>query len=329
MPGVSAVTDITADSQIKDGSTFAIKCSLKTSDWSPRHFNASNIVFHLNDEAVHASRVRIVDQNSAEVVLDPAKVSDSGFYYCYVSTPTGVTSLVCSMHLEVGLPPSNIGQENMSCVSNEYENLTCTWQTPDLHTKTRWTLREVLVQNQAADCPIILSENSCRWTTHSHPAYRKHVSRIKLALTAENHYGNWTEAFLIDHFAIIRPSVPGDVSIVDVTSTSVQLAWKLQHGFDFGNSHEDDSAVPKLVYQVQVLRLPSSPYEKPWNLTTYDLSINVSSLTPFTAYSFTVRCKTVEAKGEHMWSDDVRLSISTKPDGKIFDSWRAHVHRRT
>ena len=314
----SPATDITPDSQVQEGSAFAIKCSLTKSSavWkgSTHYFNSSNIIFHFHDTVVDQSRVTTRDENSAELLLDPAKLTDSGLYYCYVATPDD-TALVCSMQLEVGSPPSRIGQENMSCLSEEYESLTCSWQTPDFHTKTTWTLREYLGANRAAECPIVLSENSCRWTTHTHPAYRKHVQKIKLALTIANRYGNLTEMFTINHYEIIRPGKPVDVSIADVRSTSVELSWKMQHGFDFGGVREDDNSVPKLLYQVQVI--PLSRRDELRNLTTTSLGMNVTSLTPHTTYMFKIRCKTTEAKGDHMWSDAVPVSMETKADGKL------------
>lgn len=311
--------DITADSQVQEGSVFAIKCSLTKSSavWkgSTHHFNSSHILFHFHDEVVDPSRVRIRDESSAEMLLDPAKVTDSGYYYCYVAPPDGDTALVCSMRLEVGSPPSRIGQENMSCFSEDYENLTCTWQTPDFHTKTHWTLRQYLLAGIANECPIVLSENSCRWTAHTHPAYRKHIPKLKMALTIENRYGNLTELFTINHYEIIRPGKPADVSIADVRSTSVELSWKTQHGFDFGGVREDDKSVPKLLYEVQVI--PRSRSHEARNLTTTSLGMNVTSLTPHTIYTFKIRCKTTEAKEDRMWSDVVDVSTETKADGEF------------
>lgn len=304
--------DITADSQVQEGTHFAIRCSLSQS--APDHLTASHIMFHFGNETVPQSRTRMVDSRSAEVVLDSAKVSDSGFYYCYVANPDPV--LVCNMHLEVGSAPSPIGQENMSCISEDYENLTCTWHAPDLNTRTTYTLSESLGPGRVADCPIRLSENSCRWTSHSHPAYRMFARRLKLMLTITNRYGSISEPFYINHFEIIRPGRPADVSIVDVTSTSVSLAWKKHHGFDFGDGKpEEDRAIPRLEYEVRVFQLPTRNLTS--SLRTESNELRIPSLTPYTAYEFSVRCKTTEAKGEQMWSVPAVVSIATKADGEF------------
>lgn len=302
---------------MKEGDKFTIKCTLTESAVTKYNYNSSSIVFHFNDHVVDQSRVRIVDLKSAEIELESAKVRDSGSYFCYVrnSEAADPASLVCSMNLEVGSPPSLTGPENLSCISQEYENLTCTWKTPDFNTKTNWTLSGYLGSGQAHECPIVLSENSCRWTTHSHPVYRKHVRRLKFNLRAQNRYGSADQMFTINHFEIIRPAKPADVSISDVTSTSIELQWKLQHGFDFGGNGRDDDVVPVLLYEVQVI--PEPGRGDAYTLTTKDLGMNVKSLIPNTGYKFKIRCKTTDAKSDLMWSDEILISMQTKADGKL------------
>lgn len=220
------------------------------------------------------------------------------------------------MKLKTGAP-RQIGSENFGCISEHYENLTCVWSPPDYNVDTQYKLFEVLPSGHVSDCPRKINETSCQWTMLTTPHYRSFAKRLTLGLNSSNVFGNWTETFQVNNFAIILPSKPEDVEFVDVTPTRVWLKWKVPKNLDFGPVPDDDDSSPHVVYEISVFRAAGLSLFRTIPVG-YSLSVNITDLIPFTPYRFSVRCKSDQASGDHMWSEYVNVTISTKRDGELF-----------
>ena len=54
----------------------------------------------------------------------------------------GIETAVCNSHIQVGLPP--LKPENFTCISENWQNLNCTWDIPynPVHTEYKLFYRE-------------------------------------------------------------------------------------------------------------------------------------------------------------------------------------------
>lgn len=337
---------MTPDSQVRNGSRFSIKCKLFTTEAKIKgrmqSIDSTNIVFDFEGKRIPGERITIEDSMTASINFDSLKVSDSGAYWCSIQTPSSsvittsspalqsssshsrdlsMTS-VCSMHLEVGLPPTSIGSDRMHCISLEYENLTCSWSPPNYNTRTNYTLAYYYGRSTGAVCPLPKG-TSCTWTTSTEPHYRQFVKKLDLVLHTSNLHGKKTEHFSINHFEIIKPGEVEDFFVSNVTFDGFNISWKVPHAFDFGSHLETDTSIPKLIYQVEVEPVFRSldededdEQEVPSRLVlqTQNHSLMVhEGILPNTEYRIKIRSKTQEAKNDTFWSVWLTNKALTKP----------------
>lgn len=95
----------TDDSQIEEGSRFAIRCRLNSLTAeirkSNRYVNSSMIRFEFEGKHLTGQNVETIDEKTLQINLPSAQISDSGFYYCYLDVPDDDDILICNMHLNV------------------------------------------------------------------------------------------------------------------------------------------------------------------------------------------------------------------------------------
>lgn len=259
--------------------------------------------------------------NSASISFPSGvRMADSGPYYCYVVSEEAKddnygqvsNALVCSMHLEVGRKPS---KENVTldCISESYENLICSWTTPNYGTPVNTSLMVMYVGNRAAECPIQLSPNSCQWTMTSTPPYRQVAKKLVMILRVTNKYGSVDIGKTISHFSIVRPGRPVDLAVHDLQSKRMTLSWGKPYAFEHLDSQDDD--VPHLMFNVKVSGVKSGKVFSDTNMT--ETSIDLQNLTPWTEYNVSIRAFTNESNDMRYWSDSLSRQVTTSEDGKF------------
>lgn len=210
------------------------------------------------------------------------------------------------------MAPVDISPKNFRCLSWHYYSLTCTWDPPEYYVKTSYDLKQIAYSSVAYHCPTKPNNTACTWTLSDVPPYRQHTPTMYFRLYSSNQFGDHSQNFEIDHFAILKPDKVTELIISDVTASSVELQWLVPAHFD---DSEEDELYPRLVYEILVI-----PKDYPQSNTTLTIeskrTYNVTELIPYTPYVFSVRCKTSRAKDEQMWSEYTSVTTSTKQDGK-------------
>jgi len=320
-PNDGSIGDITRDTELEEGTPFNITCSLSVSTamigGRSHPINESNIVFEFKGEKVLKNQI-IRRPNSASISFPSGvRMADSGSYYCYVVSEEAnddnygrvSNALVCSMYLEVGKKPSK-ENVNLDCISESYENLTCSWTTPDYGTPVDTSLLVMYVGNRAAKCPIQLSPNSCQWTMTSTPPYRQVAKKLVMILRVTNKYGSEDIGKTISHFSIVRPGKPVNLAVHDLQSKRMTLSWGKPYAFEHLDSQDDD--VPHLMFNVKVSGVKSGKVFSDSNMT--ETSIDLRKLTPWTEYNVSIRAFTNESNDMRYWSDSLFIRVTTSED---------------
>lgn len=206
-------------------------------------------------------------------------------------------------------PPKNI--DEFRCVSEHYQNLTCVWDLPAYNTDTTYTLIEEATNEP---CPHRINKTACQWTLSSYPHYRQASNWIKLLLNSSNKYGNHTQVFVINNFAIIRPPPPEKLFERNVSPTSVELAWEIDPTLDLGPA-DGKSEHPILEFQLFIEDLSNREFQFT-KIVSSIKNFTVNDLIPATSYKLGVRCRTIQSRSDEFWSEYANITIATKPDRK-------------
>lgn len=205
-------------------------------------------------------------------------------------------------------PPRDL--DGINCVSEHYQNLTCVWDPPNYNTDTTYTLSE---QATDAPCPHRINQTACEWTLSGYPHYRQAAHWIRLTLTSSNKFGNHSQDFEINNFAIIRPPPPEKLAFLDVSPTSVELSWDIEPTLDLGPA---DGRSEHPILRFQILQEDTYGAILTTEIDNPVKNFKATNLIPATIYRFSVRCRTVQSNSDEFWSEFSNVTIATKPDGK-------------
>lgn len=163
-------------------------------------------------------------------------------------------------------------------------------------------------------CGATPTENSCEWTVSTEPPYRNTAKKFTLVLTGKNEFGSVEQLFTVDHYSIIKPNVPQELSQTDVAARNISLAWRPPQYIEF-----EDEILASLVYQMHVTVLKQGAQED--GVTTIidgitDTKFILTDLVPYTSYNVSLRCKTIQATTNKYWSNFNSIIVTTKQDCK-------------
>ncbi|XP_072402473.1 cytokine receptor-like isoform X1 [Diabrotica undecimpunctata] len=316
----------------------------------PISYNSSFITPYdkvdLNDET--APRIEILDERSIQLTIPKPEKTVKDFFACVLNT-TELQMAACTNVVAVGVPPQEV--KDFACVSENYEQLKCTWTAPENYLMTQYRLEynfkstkprhklkngkrvrtsgtslykymnKKSTQHHCPTYPITdtTSETvgvnlSCVWTVNSTPQYRQSKQMFKFTLRINNSLGERVQHFDFDHFKHMRPK-PVERLFANATSpSSIILTWQY-------NSKLDGFIKPlegEIRYTCQYCN-------QNWSLggrfntsndrktTKYELK-NLEY--PHTLYDIRVRIKPLEAD-EKMWSDfavETKRTLSALPN---------------
>ncbi|XP_053977661.1 uncharacterized protein LOC128875796 [Hylaeus volcanicus] len=281
--------------------------------------NASDLVFFRNAREMEPECITIVNETTISLdVESPPPAED--MYYCRLRLDNDKNkqyTSVCLNKVVVGFKPEE--PENFTCISRNWENLTCTWDPVQNYVTTKFTLVFKLPGRAGGrmlfPCPKepqkTQKPNTCFWDTTTNPIYRQPYENYTFILTAENVLGNASFEYKFHHYAHIIPAKPANLSVINKTSDSALLYWNIpfpMQTFPPGLHH-------RIMYQNQW------DHQKDWEVIditndnrTHKRYYNLTGLKyANTGYDVRVFMKSAVATGEDKWSQFSDVTFRTSP----------------
>ncbi|XP_054714344.1 uncharacterized protein LOC129223978 [Uloborus diversus] len=302
--------NMTHDHDLEVGSNLTVQCHLFKDEIELNHtkyaVGAENLLLKFENSYLDA--VRIVDNLTVEYFVPNATLNDSGLYKCYLDIPEmSANLLVCLSNIAVGYPPLDV--TSFSCISDDFRNLTCSWEKPFNPVNTDYTLNDLLRGLILRKCPEVLNKTSCQYRKDTAPPYLLSPTKLHFRLDGNNSLGKNYQTIQVDHYKIVKPGMPRILPIFNATARSILLKWRPSKNLDY------ESFPPGLMYSVQYY-----PALYPGNIQEVILrfkengSLLLEDLIPHTDYVFKVRCRSPYSEGEHMWSPTAIAPAGTLAD---------------
>ncbi|XP_066588811.1 uncharacterized protein [Prorops nasuta] len=276
--------------------------------------NASDLVFFRNKKRMEAEYIKTVNETTISLdVTKPPPAED--MYYCKLRLQDYFKpdEAVCLNKVVIGFKPQ--APENFTCISHNWENLTCTWVPVQNYVTTRFSLAFKLpgiTGRKVHPCPQNqTSANMCFWDATTDPIYRQAYEYYTFQMNVKNVLGNISIQHKIHHYANVIPAKPTNLSVVNKTSDSALLHWNVSYpmqNFPPGLHH-------RVTYQNQW------DHKKTWKVINITNDVKTSNryfnLTNLeyanTGYDVRVFMKSAVAVGEDKWSQFSDVTFRTPP----------------
>ncbi|XP_046481317.1 cytokine receptor-like [Neodiprion pinetum] len=308
------------DIQLEYGEPLKIYCILDETLRESRYPGKSSLdlVFFRNGRQIEPEHVTLINETTIAMYIEKPEPS-SDVYICKLRLNNGYGQQyedICMNKVIIGFKPKE--PLNFSCVSQNWENLTCTWVPAPNHIATKFSLGYKIPGRIGGrttfKCPEPKSDqklppNTCMWDTSTDPSYRVFHENFKFMLTAENFLGTKVFIYPIHHFAHVIPAKPVGLSVVNKTSSSVLLHWKVPYpmgvfppGLHHKVSYQSEWDDPKK-WETKYITTKVRENVKYFNLS--DL--------PYANAAYKVRVfgKSSLAVGEGKWSESSNLNFRT------------------
>ncbi|XP_046745303.1 cytokine receptor-like [Diprion similis] len=308
------------DISLEYGQTLRIYCILDDTLMGSRlnSTNSTDLVFLRNGREMESEYVSVI--NETTIVLHVEKPEPSNdMYYCKLRVNNGYEpryEAVCLNKVTIGFKPEK--PLNFTCVSQNWENLICTWVPAPNHVTTRFSLGYQLPGRAGGrstfNCPEsnsdqLLPPNTCMWDALTDPSYRMVHENFKFLLRAENLLGTNLFTYQFHHWANVIPAKPVGLSIVRKTSSSALLHWNIPYpmgafppGLYHKVSYQSEWDDPKK-WETKYIKTGSCDEEKYFDLS--DLPYANA------AYNVRVFSKSALAVDEDKWSLSSDLKFRT------------------
>nr|CAD7571660.1 unnamed protein product [Timema californicum] len=243
------------DIMIESGESLEIFCVLNKSIDIAANRSARDLIFLRDNKVVPSEFLEIINETTVRLYVKQPPPSES-MYYCKLQTPADEIkpgqsrdTAVCLNKVFVGTKPQEV--KNFTCISQNWQNLTCSWEKPENFVKTKYKLRYRFPGRAGGrmqyGCPSNTDETSnyCFWNDSTDPHYRLPYAYYYYNLTGENQFGNTSFSHKFHHYGHVIPAPPTDLIVSGTTHDSVLLNWSIpyaMHTFPPGLIH-------KVVYQ--------------------------------------------------------------------------------
>ncbi|XP_014257386.1 cytokine receptor isoform X2 [Cimex lectularius] len=313
-PGLSTpgYTFPKGDITLEYGSALEIYCILNPD----RKENASSLSFTVNGTTIPQSAYKIVNRTTLKLYF---KKHPPGryVYHCLLDSiddPSSKNRAVCLNVVHVGYKPKEVS--NFSCISQNWENMNCTWDPPNNSVPTYYELRFYLKGDRkySYPCPVhnVVDQNNCVWNASSNPPHRQPYAQYNFVLTAINRLGNLTKRYTVNQYARVLPNKPSNLSLVEATPNSLVISWNEGHPF----KSFPPGIVNRLIYQskwdpqtyweVRNAVFPPKETSRMYNITGLKY--------PHTLYDIRVFTRSSVAPDEDFWwSEPATITLRTKP----------------
>ncbi|XP_046745432.1 cytokine receptor-like isoform X2 [Diprion similis] len=293
------------------GQSLKIYCILNETLKEPKFHgkNSSDLVFYRNDREMEPEYVTVINKTTIAMYVDKPEPS-SDMYYCKLRLGNGSDpsyEAVCLNKVVIGFKPKE--PLNFSCISQNWENLTCTWVPAPNYVATKFSLGYKLPGRAGGrttfNCPETKNDpkfppNTCTWDATTDPPYRMVHENFKFVLTAENVLGINHFIYQFHHWAHVIPAKPVGLSVVNKTFSSALLHWNvpypmgtfppgLHHKISYQSLWDGENS-----WKTEHIRSAPRQDEKYFNLTNLQYAN--------TPYDVRIFSKSALAVGEDSWS---------------------------
>ncbi|XP_066903287.1 cytokine receptor, partial [Halyomorpha halys] len=308
---IPGVTVPKGDIIVEYGNPLEILCILRT----PTVYNSSLLRFYHDREEVSKELLSIVNETTLRLFVEKPPIS-SRLYFCKLMTAPNEFKGVCLNYVFVGTKPQAV--QNFSCISYNWESLNCSWVPVKNPIRTEYHIVFTFTERKrnVYKCPdkSDIEDNFCHWSSETKPSYRSPYENYFFTLTGENKFGSLVRNYTINHFAVVVPRRPENLSSVNLTSSSLTISWVIpSHLRLFPPGIKD-----KVIYQSK------------WDPPNYWKEVNTSfvikeserrvlNITGLkyanTIYDIRVLLKSEKAEDEEKWwSEPATITFRTKPD---------------
>ncbi|XP_075218281.1 cytokine receptor domeless isoform X2 [Lycorma delicatula] len=310
------VTFPQGDIIIEYGNPLEIFCIL---DPTKTDYNSSSLYFeYYDDKGVYEfppENLEIVNFTTLRLYIKKP-LPDCYKFYCKLRRTESKSDTVCFNTVAVGFKPQEV--KNFSCVSMNWENLTCTWDVPMNYVKTTTKLEYYLPGRAGGrfyfPCPDNTDERDhrCFWDRSTTVVYRQPYEYYFFIMNISNVFGSITQKMKFHHYAYVIPSKPVNLTLVSKTSSSIMIQWSV--GFPMQNFP------PGIAQKVEYQSLWDS--RDVWHaVNTSHLSVknhthmlNITGLKyAHTNYDIRVYMRSPVSTGVDKWSKPAAITVKTLP----------------
>ncbi|XP_071454335.1 cytokine receptor isoform X2 [Hetaerina americana] len=318
-PGVDTpgATYPRGDIFLEVGQPLEILCMLNPSHKDALERNASHLVFYRNDELVPPEFLRVVNTTTLKLYVKEMPAS-SDMYYCRLKLRNGHDlKSVCLNSVFVGYKPQEV--TNFTCISNNWQSLTCSWVPPHNYVKTTYTLVYRLAGRAGRriqhGCPEKLDEreNKCFWNSSTVPHYRQPYEYYFFTINGRNALGNMSAMnSKFHHYAHIIPAKPENLRVLNRTLSSILLKWDVPLPLPVF----PPGLIQKVEYQHQwmpgdIWQVANTSHLKMQNGSYVYNFTNIEYA--YTVYDIRVYMKSAVATGDGWWSQPANITPCTLP----------------
>ncbi|XP_063928126.1 cytokine receptor-like isoform X1 [Zophobas morio] len=212
------------DIEIEYGNPLNLACVITDTT-----YKSDSLSFTRNDEPIPSEMIDVVNSTVINLHIPKPALVSKDLYTCISNDTT-----VCKTYVSVGIKPQKV--TDFSCISNNYDNLTCSWTTPNNYVSTDYNLTFTVGEGRAARyiylCPVLQSEANnkrkyCFWDKLTTPHYRLVYESFNFTLKMNNTFGqNQINVYFV-HFSKVWSGPPENLMAESVTPSSVYLSWRV------------------------------------------------------------------------------------------------------
>lgn len=301
------------DITLEYGNPFRLQCILNTNHSKAIGRNVSDIHIFRDDKEVPKEFLRVINSTTLEVYVEKPPISSS-MYYCKMKNGDSYTAL-CLNKVVIERKPQEV--QNFSCISRNWQNLTCTWKKPPSYLDVTYDLAFRLPGRAGGrmhyKCPKIEqneTDGKCYWDIKTNPHYRLPYEYYYFTITGRTVLGNWSKLIKFHHYSHVLPAPATDLTISNMTTNSAILKWKVPFPMQL--------FPPGILHKIE--------YQSQWDSMDTWVVANTSSLKQHlenytyslsglkyanTLYDVRVYMRSKVAVGEDKWSQSTNSTFRT------------------
>lgn len=221
------------DIYVEYGKPLVITCTVNYvenyTDYTPSDY----LYFEVGNTQVPAEKIRKINDSTIEL-NDPNPEIQDNMYQCRLSKPSPRQQwVVCINKVIVSVRPSQV--EDFKCISQNWDNLTCTWKMDPNPAKVSYKLSTKFRPYRGSmvfPCPLIEYDTDtvkCVWTPSTSPIYRPAQEIYYFTINATNMFGWNITKFTFNHWLNIVPDRAPHFNYTSIGTHSVDLLWTIPH----------------------------------------------------------------------------------------------------
>lgn len=329
----SSIGTTSNDMTIQEGDPLEINCTLSSSriTLSGKQVDANSkmLLMKKNGTRIPNSKIRIIDDLTAQFKVRRTSMKDNGFYSCYFDPGVSdlKTALVCGTEARIAHAPSEHDDFQLSCTGYDLKNFTCNWEPLNYNIKTDYHLHLLVGGNFSFSSCTDSDKPSCTFSIKDESPYLISDKKLRFRLDVINKIGSISKIYEIDHYSNVILGPVSQIKTIDIGTQNVMISWEppksilddfyLENITEYSiNVYQDkytgDFTESKKDYTVNVYNTSTKPLGQ--FIVKNQLTFNVTSLIPFTSYRFSIRCRMVTDSGESQWGKELEKIVTTKPD---------------